>query len=63
MTAPWLETRVTITKLVGVPISTWGATEIVDELFSCAGMAVSLTSGIVSDEDVAVLGVGSVFAC
>lgn len=61
MTAPWLETRVTITRLVGVPISTWGATEIVD--CSCTGNAVSFTSGIVSDEDAAVLVAGSVFAC
>ena len=47
------EIRVTITRLVGVPISTRGATDILEPL-SCIGIAVNLTSGIVSDDDVAV---------
>jgi len=63
VTAPWFEIRVTITRLVGVPISTRGATDILDEPLSCRGIAVNLTSGIVSDDDVAVLVAGSVFAC
>ena len=53
VTAPWFEIRVTITRLVGVPISTRGATDILEPL-SCIGIAVNLTSGIVSDDDVAV---------